>query len=82
MTVLRIIFCILACICAAAAVPVGIFFEWWCLVPIGLAVVFAVAMIMAKNASARNEESPRVDFMNSDEENEKIRTQSNRDESK
>ena len=31
---LRITFCILACISVAAVVPVGIFFDWYCLLPV------------------------------------------------
>lgn len=73
MTVLRVTFCILACICAAAAVPIGIFFEWWCLVPIVAAFLFALLMFAAKNGFTRFKPEPRTDFMNSDEENEKIR---------
>ena len=77
MTVLRIVFCILACVCAAVAVPIGIFFEWWCLVPIVAAFAFGLAMIMAKNASAPPEEKTRTDFMNTDEENAKIKNSEN-----
>ena len=73
MTVLRIVFCILACVCAAAAVPIGIFFEWWCLIPIVGALAFGLFMIMAKNSSSRSESKDHTDFMNTDEENEKIR---------
>ena len=75
MTVLRIVFCILACICAAAAIPIGIFFEWWCLIPILAAAVFAVLMFVIRNAIARKEAPERTDFMNTDEENERIRTE-------
>ncbi|MDE6411542.1 MAG: hypothetical protein K2L02_03280 [Clostridia bacterium] len=73
MTVLRITFCVLACICTAAAVPIGIFFEWWCLVPVAAACIFALLMIAAKNNFTRPKKEARTDFMNSDEENEKIR---------
>ena len=82
MTVLRIVFCILACICAAAAVPIGIFFEWWCLVPIVAAFAFGLIMIMVKNASSRPEEKVYTDFMNTDEENEKIRKSNDSHETK
>ena len=73
MTVLRVTFCILACICTAAAVPIGIFFEWWCLVPIAAAFVFAFLMFGAKNGFRREKPEAKTDFMNTDEENEKIR---------
>ena len=73
MTVLRVTFCILACLCAACAVPIGIFFEWWCLVPVAAAFVFALLMFAAKNGFTRPKKEARTDFMNTDEENEKIR---------
>ena len=79
MTVFRIVFCILACACAAAAVPIGIFFEWWCLIPIVGAFVFGLLMIAAKNASAPPEEKVHTDFMNTDEENERIRNNEKRE---
>ena len=84
MTILRIVVCVLACLCAATAVPIGIFFEWWCLVPIFGAIAFTVAMFMLKSASARVEEKEKVevDFMNTDEENEKIRREQNNREGK
>lgn len=73
MTALRVTFCILACICTATAVPIGIFFEWWCLVPVAAAFLFAALMMMAKNGFIRSKKEVRTDFMNTDEENEKIR---------
>ena len=82
MTVLRIIFCILACLCAAVAVPIGIFFEWWCLIPIVAAFAFGLAMIMVKNATSAPEEKTHTDFMNTDEENEKIRNVNEKKETK
>ena len=82
MTVLRIVFCILTCICVAAAVPIGIFFEWWCLIPIVAALGFGMFMVMAKNASSRQEATPHTDFMNTDEENEHIRNNDENRETK
>ena len=73
MTALRIVFCILSCACVAAAVPIGIFFEWWCLVPIAAAGIFALLMIAAKNGFSRPKKEVKTDFMNTDEENERIR---------
>lgn len=73
MTALRIVFCILSCICVAAAVPVGIFFEWWCLIPVVAAGVFAMLMFGAKNGFSRPKKEVKTDFMNTDEENERIR---------
>ena len=75
MTVLRIVFCVLAGICVAATVPVGIFFEWWCIIPAVAAFAFALFMVMIKNSTARSQEKDRTDFMNSEAENEKIRSQ-------
>ena len=82
LVILRIVFCVLACNCAAVAVPIGIFFEWWCLVPVAGACAFGVAMLMLKNAAARAEVKPHTDFMNTDEENEKIRTEQEKRETK
>ena len=73
MTILRVTFCILACLCAACAVPIGIFFEWWCLVPVAAACIFAFLMIAAKNGFVRPKKEVKTDFMNTDAENEKIR---------
>ena len=82
MTVLRIVFCVFACVCAAAAVPVGIFFEWWCVVPAVGAFMFALFMVMIKNSSAPPADKNHTDFMNSDEENEKIRSKNDNRETK
>ena len=82
MTTLRIIFCVLACLCATVAVPIGILFEWWCAIPIGGAIVFTLAMFMVKNASSPKEDKIEVDFMNTDEENEKLRREQSDRESK
>ena len=82
MTVLRIVFCVLAGLCVAATVPVGIFFEWWCIVPAVAAFAFALFMVMIKNASSRPAEKNHTDFMNTDEENEHIRSQSDNGETK
>lgn len=73
MKVLRMIFCILACVCVAAVVPIGIFFEWYCIVPLGGAVLFGVLTVAAKNNFRREKPAPKTDFMNSEEENERIR---------
>lgn len=73
MKVLRMIFCILACVCVAAVVPIGIFFEWYCIVPLGGAVLFGVLTVAAKNNFRREKPALKTDFMNSEEENERIR---------
>ncbi len=82
MTALRITFCIFSCICVAAAVPIGIFFEWWCLIPVVAAGVFAMLMFGAKNGFSRPKKEIRTDFMNSDEENEQIRKNDDKRETK
>lgn len=70
---LRVVFCILSVLCVAACVPIGIFFEWFCLIPIGGAVLFGFLMLAAKNGFRRPKPEPKTDFMNTEEENEKIR---------
>ena len=71
MKILRTVFCVLACVCVAATVPIGIFFGWYCLFPIAGALVCAIAMTWTKEVS-EPKPKPRPDFMNSDEENERI----------
>lgn len=80
MNVLRITFCIIACICVAAVVPVGIFFEWYCLIPLCAAFVFGALTVAAKNGFRREKPAPKTDFMNSDEENDRIRKQNDENE--
>ena len=70
MKVLRIILCILACASVAAVVPVAIFFEYYCLIPIGTAFLFGLGMFAAKRASTPK--LPKPSFMNSQEENDRI----------
>ena len=71
MKTLRVVFCILACLCVLAVVPVGIFFGWYCLIFVALAGLFAVAMLFCKRAS-EPKAPPAPDFMNSPEENAEI----------
>ena len=81
MKILQIVFCILACACVAAVVPIAVFFEYYCLIPIGGAFVFGGAMFLAKRAATPK--LPVPSFMNSDEENARInelrREQADRD---
>ena len=70
MKVLRIVFCVLSCLCVAAVVPVAVFYEWWCFLCVAGAVAFGGLMFLAIRLS-----TPKVtptDFMNSDEENAEI----------
>jgi predicted MFS family arabinose efflux permease len=70
--ILRILFCVVACLCVASAVFVGIFLGWqWCLICIAVACLFAVLMNWCRNASEKESQTP--DFMNTPEENERIR---------
>ena len=71
MKVLRIVFCILACLCVAAIVPVAVFFEWYCLLCVGGAVLFGGGMFLMRRLM-QPKPLPKPDFMNSDEENERI----------
>lgn len=70
MKALQIVLCVLACACVAAVVPVAVFFEYYCLLPIAGAFGFGLAMFAVKRAAAPKPEKP--SFMNSDEENARI----------
>lgn len=52
---LRIIFSILSAAAAAVTIMIFIFFNLWGLLPLGLCVLFAVAMFICKNAQIREE---------------------------
>ena len=70
MKTLQIVFCILSALSVAAVVPVAIFFEYYCLIPVGTAFLFGLAMFAAKRAATPK--LPKPDFMNSQEENDRI----------
>ena len=73
---LRTVFCILACLCVAAAALVGTFFGLlYALIAVAAALVFGILMLVFKdgNPFRKEQELPKTDFMNSEEENEKIR---------
>lgn len=75
----QITFCLLACACVIAAVPLGAFCGLdWCLVALLAAAVFAALMTLAKSAFRKRELRP--DFMNSAEENEAIRKNAERND--
>ncbi len=71
---LRIVFCILAVAGAAAAVPVGIFYDWLvCLYIIAGAGLCGALMLACKNLSEKSDSAPDApDFMNTPEENARI----------
>ena len=65
MKILRIVFCVLSCLCLAAAVPIGIFCNLIYLVlDLFVALGFGAAMLFCKGKS--DEEPPQKDFMDDD----------------
>lgn len=79
MKTLRIIFCILSCLCVAASILVGVFVGWeWFVLTAVLAVAFGAGMIFAKDKSDPKPRS--TDFMNSDEENETLQKENSKKE--
>ncbi len=59
---LRILFCILAVICAAATIFIFIYFKWWGAIPLGGAALFGGLMVLFKNkqeAKERKENPPK-----------------------
>lgn len=71
----RIFFCILSCLCVAAAFPVGALCPLpYLLIPIGAAALFALLMMLCKNG-IRRKPAPKPDFMRSDEENRRLNEQ-------
>ncbi len=67
---LQIVLCLLACLCVASVVPIAVFFQYYCLIPIAGAFGFYIAMFAVKRASTHKPEKP--SFMKSDEENARI----------
>ena len=56
MKTLRIVFCVLSCVCVAACVPAGVWLGWlWVIGFIALAALFAAGMYFCKSKS---EETP------------------------
>ena len=68
---LRITFCILACLCVAATVPIAVFFGWYCLACVAGAGIFGMLMVVCKRSSDPKP-LPHADFMNSEEKNAEI----------
>ena len=52
---LRILFCILAVICAAITVLIFVLYGLWGLIPLGGACIFAAVMVICKRAQEREE---------------------------
>lgn len=66
--VLRIVFCILAVICAAVTVFIFAYFKLWGFVPLCGAVIFAALMFLFKNKQEKDEAklnspAPKGDFI-------------------
>lgn len=78
MKILRIVFCILSCLCVAASVFIGVYYGLqWCLITLAGAILFGAGMFLAKNKSEPKQRS--TDFMNSDAENEQIRKENEKE---
>lgn len=66
--VLRIVFCILACLCAAATIFIFVYFGLWGFAPLGGACVFAALMYWSKKLQEKQEHkinppAPQGDFI-------------------
>ena len=75
-SVLRIIFCILACIGVTAGFFIGAYLGFeYALISFGAAALFAILMFAVKEPHREKEKKP--DFMFSEEENAHIRDENN-----
>ena len=52
---LRIVFCVLACMCAAATIFIFAYFSFWGFLPLGGACVFAALMFWSKTLQEKQE---------------------------
>ena len=72
MKTLRIVFCILSCICVLGAVPIGILCDViYLLLDLFAGLAFGGAMLLCKKRAEPVQRT--TDYMNSEEENEAIR---------
>ncbi len=74
--IFQVVFCICSVLCAAAAFFLGVFLGFfYALIGAGAALIFLLLTLLMKhgNPFRREEEEPHPDFMNTDEENERIR---------
>lgn len=73
--ILRVVFCILSCLCVASSVIFLLYLGvWWFIGDLALGLVSIVLMFALKGDIALfRKKTPKPDFMNTDEENEKIR---------
>lgn len=65
---LRILFCLLAVACSAVTIFIFIYFQWWGMLPLGGACVFAALMVICKRAQESEERkanppAPEGDFI-------------------
>lgn len=74
-SVLKVICCVIAALCVAAVIPLGAIFGWIaCVSALAGAIVFGTLTVWLKDGNPfRKKEERKPDFMNSEEENEKIR---------
>lgn len=78
--IFRIVFCVLACLFVAAVIPVGAILGLrWGIACAAAACVFGVLTVLLRNAQAKKVLPTVPDFMNSPEENEKIRSEREND---
>ncbi len=73
-TFFRIFFCILSALCVAAVIPVAVLWGLYCLIPLFGAFLFGFLMLLAKRDwKIRTPRVERPSFLNTPEENERIR---------
>ena len=73
--IFQIVFCILSVLSVASVFFLGAFLGWlYALIGVAAAILFACLMLLMKNGNPfrRPPEEPHADFMNSDEENERL----------
>ncbi len=78
MKILQIVFCVLSCLSLAACVLVFVYEGYWGFVCLGAAALFALLMFGAKKGFRRTPVRKKTDFMNTEEENNRIRTEEGR----
>lgn len=80
----QIVFCSLSALSALAAFALGVMFGFlYALIGIAATALFLALTLLCKyGLPFLKKEPPRVDFMNSDEENEKIRAEQNETQEK
>ena len=77
---LKIVFCIVACLFAAAAIPVGAIFGCVWFLALAVAAALAAGLMLFFKKRSDPKPPPEPDFMNSDEKNAEIRKQNEKNE--